>query len=91
MRTAIHTTNGQIDTLTAGLRQRREELKRRRVTSVEAPHAVGVATVTRGPVPRVAKQGQRGSANTADEREPAARCATTTRQHHAHCDGFLLL
>ena len=34
---------------------------------MEAPHAVGVATVARGPVPRVAEQRQRGGANTADE------------------------
>ena len=67
MRIAIRTTNEQIDALTAGLRQRREDLKRRRVTSVETPRVVGVAAVIPGPVPRVAEQGQRGGDNTAVE------------------------
>ena len=67
MRLAIRTTNEQIDALTAGLKQRREDLKRRRVTSVETPRVVGVAAVIPGPVPRVAEQGQRGGDNTAVE------------------------
>ena len=67
MRIAIRTTNEQIDALTAGLKQRREDLKRRRVTSVETPRVVGVAAVIPGPVPRVAEQGQRGGDNTAVE------------------------
>ena len=67
MRIAIRTTNEQIGALTAGLRQRREDLKRRRVTSVETPRVVGVAAVVPGPVPRVAEQGQRGGDNTAVE------------------------
>ncbi len=67
MRIAIRTTNEQIDALTAGLRQRREDLKRRKVTSVETPRVVGVAAVIPGPVPRVAEQGQRGGDNTAVE------------------------
>ena len=67
MRIAIRNTNEQIDALTDGLRQRREDLKRRRVTSVETPRVVGVAAVIPGPVPRVAEQGQRGGDNTAVE------------------------
>ena len=67
MRIAIRSTNEQIDTLTAGLRQRREDLKRRKVTSVETPRVVGVAAVIPGPVPRVAEQGLRGGDNTAVE------------------------
>ncbi len=65
MRIAIRTTNEQIDALTAGLKQRREDLKRRKATSVETPRVVGVAAVVPGPVPRVAEQGQRGGDNTA--------------------------
>ena len=67
MRIAIRTTNEQIGALTDGLRQRREDLNRRRVTSVETPRVVGVAAVIPGPVPKVAEQGQRGGDNTAVE------------------------
>ena len=67
MRIAIRTTNEQIDALTAGLKQRREDLKRRKVTSVETPRVVGVAAVIPGPVPRVAEQRQHGGDNTAVE------------------------
>ena len=67
MRIAIRTTNENIETLTTGLRQRREDLKRRKVTSVETPRVVGVAAVIPGPVSRVAEEGQSGGDNTAVE------------------------
>lgn len=67
MRLAIRTTNDQIEAMTTGLRQRREELKRRRVTSVETPRVVGVAAVIPGPVPKVAEEGKGGGDNTAVE------------------------
>ena len=63
MRLAIRTTNEQIDALTIGLKQRREDLNRRRVTSIETPRVVGVAAVIPGPVPRVMEEG-RGGDNT---------------------------
>ena len=66
MRIAIHTTNERIDTLTTGLRQRREELQRRRVTSLQTPRVVGVAAVIPGPVPKVVEEG-RGGDNTTVE------------------------
>ena len=81
MRIAIRTTNEQIDALTAGLRQRREDLKRRRVTSVETPRVVGVAAIIPGPVPRVTEQGQRGGDNTAVE-SAAMRVAMEYEQGH---------
>ena len=81
MRIAIRSTNEQIDALTAGLRQRREDLKRRKVTSVETPRVVGVAAVIPGPVPRVAEQGQRGGDNTAIEMA-AMRMAMEYERNH---------
>ena len=67
MRLAIRTTNDQIEALTIGLRQQQDELKRRRVTSVETPRVVGVAAVIPGPIPRVAEEGKSGGDNTAVE------------------------
>ena len=81
MRIAIRTTNEQIDALTAGLRQRREDLKRRRVTSVETPRVVGIAAVIPGPVPRVAEQGQRGGDNTAVETAAMQMAMQYERSH----------
>ena len=66
MRIAIRTTNEQIETLTTDLRRRREELQRRRVTSIRTPRVVGVAAVIPGPVPRVREEG-RGGDNTTVE------------------------
>ena len=66
MRIAIRTTNEQIETLTADLRRRREELQHRRVTSIRTPRIVGVAAVIPGPVPRVREEG-RGGDNTTIE------------------------
>ena len=66
MRIAIRTTNEQIETLTADLRRRREEVQRRRVTSIRTPRIVGVAAVIPGPVPRVREEG-RGGDNTTVE------------------------
>ena len=66
MRIAIRTTNEQIEGLTSDLRRRREELQRRRVTSIRTPRVVGVAAVIPGPVPRVREEG-RGGDNTTVE------------------------
>ena len=66
MRIAIRTTNEQIESLTSDLRRRREELQRRRVTSIRTPRIVGVAAVIPGPVPRVREEG-RGGDNTTVE------------------------
>ena len=66
MRIAIRTTNEQIETLTADLRRRRDELQRRRVTSIRTPRIAGVAAVIPGPVPRVREEG-RGGDNTTVE------------------------
>ena len=66
MRIAIRTTNEQIEALTSDLRQRRDELQRRRVTSIRTPRVVGVAAVIPGPVPRVREEG-RGGDNTTVE------------------------
>ena len=66
MRIAIRTTNEQIETLTADLRLRREELGRRRVTSIRTPRVVGVAAVIPGPVPRVREEGKGGDNTTVE-------------------------
>ena len=66
MRIAIRTTNEQIESLTDELRRRREEIKRRRVVSIQTPRVVGVAAVIPGPVPRVIEEG-RGGDNTTVE------------------------
>ena len=66
MRLAIRTTNEQIDGMTAGLKQRRDDLNRRRVTSIETAKVVGVAAVIPGPLPRVMEEG-RGGDNTTVE------------------------
>ena len=66
MRIAIRTTNEQIESLTADLRLRREELLRRRVTSIRTPRVVGVAAAIPGPVPRVREE-ERGGDNTTIE------------------------
>ena len=66
MRIAISTTNEQIDSLTTGLRQRREELQRRRVTSIRTPRIVGIAAVIPGPVPRVREEGRGGDNRTVE-------------------------
>ena len=66
MRIAIRTTNEQIEALTSDLRRRRDELQRRRVTSIRTPRVVGVAAVIPGPVPRVREEG-RGGDNTTVE------------------------
>ena len=63
---AIRTTNEQIEALTTDLRRRRDELQRRRVTSIRTPRVVGVAAVIPGPVPRVREEG-RGGDNTTVE------------------------
>ena len=66
MRLAIRTTNEQIDALTAGLKQQREDLNRRKVMAIETPRVVGVAAAIPGPVPRVLEEG-RGGDNTTVE------------------------
>ena len=66
MRIAIHTTNEQIDSLTAELRRRRQELERRKVVSIQTPRVVGVAAAVPGPVPHVIEEG-RGGDNTTVE------------------------
>ena len=66
MRIAIHTTNEQIDGLTAELRRRRQELERRKVVSIQTPRVVGVAAAIPGPVPHVIEEG-RGGDNTTVE------------------------
>ena len=66
MRIAIRTTNEQIDALTAEFRRRREDLRHRKVTSIQTPRVVGVAAVIPGPVPRAMEQG-RGGDNTSVE------------------------
>ena len=66
MRIAIRATNEQIEALSTGLRKRRDELQRRRVTSLQTPRVVGVAAVIPGPVPRVVEEG-RGGDNTTVE------------------------
>ena len=57
---AIRNTNEQIDQLTNELHQRRSDLERRRVTSIQTPRVVGVAAVVPGPVPRAVEQGLGG-------------------------------
>ena len=64
MRLAIRTTNDQIDSLTNEFRRRREDLQRRKVTSIQTPRVMGVAAVIPGPVPRVMEQGRSGGDNT---------------------------
>ena len=64
---AIRTTNEQIETLTSELRTRREDLQRRKVTSIQTPRVVGVAAVIPGPVPRVMEEGRGGGDNTTVE------------------------
>ena len=80
MRIAIHTTNERIDTLTTGLRQRREELQRRRVTSLQTPRVVGVAAVIPGPVPKVVEEG-RGGDNTTVEMAAMQAAMDHERSH----------
>ncbi len=82
MRLAIRTTNEQIDFLTAGLKQRREDLRRRKVTSVETPRVVGVAAVIPGPVPRAVEQGHRGGDNTAVETAAMQVAMAFERNHN---------
>ena len=67
MRIAIRTTNDQIETLTDEFRRRRNELQRRKVTSIQTPRVVGVAAVVLGPVPRVVEEGRSGGDNTTIE------------------------
>lgn len=74
MAIAIRTTNEQIDELTKELHQRRSDLQRRRVTSIETPRVVGVAAVVPGPVPLAVEQGLGGN-NTVVEK--AAMTAVT--------------
>ena len=66
MRLAIRTTNEQIETLTVELKQRREDLQRRKVTVIQTPRVAGVAAVIPGPVPRAVEEG-RGGDNTTVE------------------------
>ena len=61
---AIRTTNQEVETLTAELRRRRDSLQRQRVTSIQTPRVVGVASVIPGPVPRVMEDGRGGGDNT---------------------------
>jgi len=60
MALAIRNTNDQIDQLTKDLRQRRSDLQRRRVTSIQTPRVVGVAAVVPGLVPRAVEDGLGG-------------------------------
>ena len=64
---AIRTTDEQIESLTAELRQRREDLRHRKVTSIQTPRVVGVAAVIPGPVPRVMEERRGGGDNTTVE------------------------
>ena len=64
---AIRTTNEQIETLTSELRARRDELRHRKVTSIQTPRVVGVAAVIPGPVPKVMEDGRGGGDNTTVE------------------------
>ena len=61
---AIRTTNQEVETITAELRRRREDLHRQKVTSIQTPRVVGVAAVIPGPVPRVIEEGRSGGDNT---------------------------
>ena len=66
MRIAIRTTNDQIESLTTDLKRRRDELQRRKVTSIRTPRVVGVAAVIPGPVPRVREEGLGGDNRTVE-------------------------
>ena len=66
MRIAIRATNEQIEALTSEFRLRREELRRRKVASIQTPHVVGVAAVVPGPVPRVMEEGRGGDKTTVE-------------------------
>ena len=66
MRIAIRTTNEQIESLTTDLKLRRDELRRKRVTSIRTPRVVGVAAVIPGPVPRVREEGRGGDNRTVE-------------------------
>lgn len=60
---AIRTTNQQIDALTEELEARQRELERRKVTSLETPHVVGIAAVLPAatqPIPRAVEDGTGG-------------------------------
>ena len=66
MRIAIHATNEQIEHLTKELKERRAELQRKRVTSLQTPRVVGIAAVIPGPVPKVLEQGSGGDNTTVE-------------------------
>ncbi|MCY3957105.1 MAG: helicase-related protein [Chloroflexi bacterium] len=60
MRIAIRSTNDQIERLTTELRDRRTDLQRSKVTSLQTPRVIGVAAIIPAPAHRVAEHASGG-------------------------------
>ena len=86
MRIAIRTTNEQIESLTTDLKRRRDELQRRRVTSIRTPRVVGVAAVIPGPVPRVREEGLGGDNRMVEMAAMRVAMDYETSQDRTPCD-----